>query len=99
MGRGCLKQFLVGCGTVAVGFDKDRFNALWVVDFVRFDFCLSYLSRPGSHCVITNRDSSFDAQIRPFSSATISNIRIIAEKLDFDFASYLIRNNYSFKMF
>ena len=30
--------------------------------------------KPGSHCAITNRNSSFDAQIGPFSSATISNM-------------------------
>ena len=39
---------------------------------------IDYLDRcvfkPGSHCAITNRDSSFDAQIGPLSSATISNM-------------------------
>ena len=39
-----------------------------------FNRLLSFIKPPGSHCVITNCDSFFDAQIEPFSSATISNM-------------------------
>ena len=62
---------------------------VYIVELVRFAPL-----KPGSHCAITNRDSSFDVQIGPFSSATISNMFDIVLILSLDDRNFKVIASY-----